>query len=47
METKQPDKGLLKCAGTWVFEERPSDEAQQKGCPEVGIGGTAAFDQLL
>jgi hypothetical protein len=47
LKTEQPDEGLLKCPGASVFEERPSDEAQQKRCPEVGIGGTAALDQLL
>ena len=47
METEQSDEGLLKCAGAWVVEERPRDDAQQKGCPEAWIGGAAALDQLL
>ena len=47
METEQPDEGFLQCGGAGVVEERPRDEAQQKGCPEVGIGGAAALDQLL
>src|SRR5438309_8898572 len=47
MQTQQPDKRLLQCPRAWIFQKCPRDEAQEKGCPEVSIGGTAALDQLL
>ena len=47
MQIEQSDERLLKCAGTWIVEECPRDEAPQKGCSEVRIDGAAALDQLL